>query len=695
MFDVIIAGDWVVDEYWYLVQQHSEISSHTGFVHYRVSSKPSERILDLCSAGHIARVLFTLRSKPDPKYRIWGVGDWNHNDTSHLLHLIHAHEVEKCQASRANFSLSRELCDQPPAEVRLIPLRANRQTTRVVRLYQSTGSGFKQLNRIDWEVPPNENPSAGKFALPAELPKGDSVKSIVIHDLRKGAVTAELIEALNRRCPQASWYVRTKHPNPPWLKVIKKKIALFMVGPEVAEPGNPWGSWLSGTKISYQSFTYLRKIGGKATLVLSDEREIIGRVNEGEGCITAKSPLPKEANTQIGWPSALLASLVHEMQTTKGTLNETLMKRALRSAHRHAGVPAAIISEDKSLDLAEPVVMSEEWSTQEREWKNAMNRMGIIPVKGSDELVLEVWRGASDLPGYVACIQEKRDLLIEIGKRLRAFTRSADPARSLSILLQADPGSGKTHLAKLLARKFDFSLQTFDITTMLHRDDLLDLFDAIATEQANKPQRRVLVVVDEINAHLDAAGVYGAFLAPLEQGTYVRRGRVFSLRPCVWIFAGTHSEPSKQSKSEKISDFEDRLTAMVKLDYKSLRRKARGDKAKAEVKLKAKLEQVYLGATMIHQRYYDVEKVEYSVLKRFYDLNPEEAPARKIRKMVEELHNVQRGVVTMQNVLPDVLPNSPRDKKLVRIIYDPSYAREAVRHTTKSLSRARQSQNQS
>lgn len=113
----------------------------------------------------------------------------------------------------------------------------------------------------------------------------------------------------------------------------------------------------------------------------------------------------------------------------------------------------------------------------------------------------------------------------------------------------------------------------------------------IAREQANKPERRVLVVVDEINALLDAAGVYGAFLAPLEQGIYVRRGRVFSLKPWVWIFAGTDSEASKQPKSEKVSDFEERLTATVKLDYKSLKDRAKDDRSKEDVRLKAKLEQ--------------------------------------------------------------------------------------------------------
>jgi len=657
--DILVAGDWVVDEYWYLVRQHSEISSHTGFVHYRASKKPTERVLDLCSAGHVARVLFSLRPLEAKSYTIWGIGDWNAGDTEHLEHLIHAGAAPECQASLANYSLGRRFCDHRPEGIRLFPLHQDAQTTRVVRLYRSSGSGIEQLNRVDWESPLDSS-TKRSAALPDGLPSTDIVKSVVIHDLCKGGITAELIEALNERYPSAMWYVRTKSTKPEWLKVIKKKIALFLVGPEVAEPGNPWGSWLSGKKISYQSFSYLRKIDGKATIVLSDQREVIGRVNDGQECLTAKAPMPNDSSLQVGWPSALLAALVHISHNTANRLEQHSMEQALLWAQEHAGMPVDDSSADDSLRSENPVVVIEPWDTQESEWTSAMRDMGIIPAGDGGLSFLEVWRGASDLPGYVACIQGKRDAVIDIGKRLRAFTRSADPARSLSILLQADPGSGKTHLAKLLAQKFDLSLQSFDITTMLHRDDLLDLFDAIATEQANNPNRRVLVFVDEINSSLDGAGVYGAFLAPLEQGVYVRRGRVFSLRPCVWIFAGTNSE----SKTEKVSDFEQRLTATVKLDFKSLSESARTDTARQDVRQKARLEQVYLGATMIQQRYRDVEKVGESLLRTFFDLPSEESPARKIRKSVEELRNVQRGVVTLQNLNPDADP----DLRLIKLV---------------------------
>lgn len=662
--DIIIAGDWVVDEYWYLVRQHSEISSHTGFVHYRSSSKPTERIVDLCSAGHVARVLFTLRLAPGPYYRIWGIGDWNAGDTEHLLHLVHAHEVPDCGAPLANFSLDRHLCETPPSDIMLLPIHKDRQTTRVVRLYQPTGTGIEQLSRIDWDLPPDAA-KPERTALPDGLPDKEDVTSIVIHDLCKGAVTDELISQLLERYPAANWYVRTKSQDPTWLKKIKGKVALFLVGPEVAEPGNPWGSWLNGAKITYQSFTYLRDIEGKATMVLSDNREIIGRVNGGKDCVTARAPLSNPRSTEVGWPSALFAALVHILHTSSGPLDEAALDKSICWAQEHAGVPVTVVSKEIQLVSDRPAVEIELWSTQEHEWNGAMSDMGIIhqPNGVPADRRLEVWRGASDLPGYVACIEAKRQRIIDLGKRLRAFTRSSDPARSLSILLQAEPGSGKTRLARLLTGKLNFSLLSSDITLMVHREDLLDLFDAVATEQANHPERRVLVAVDEINAYLDADAVYASFLAPLEQGVYVRRGRVFSLKPCVWVFAGT-DPGTDMSKSQKVSDFQQRLTLMVRLDYQSFWDAEIDDKAREDVRLKAKLEQVYLGAMMIQERYPDVNKVGESVLRKFYSLDPGKSSARKIRKMVEELRNIQYGVVTARNVSPD----SPPDRNLIRLV---------------------------
>ena len=669
MEGIVIAGDWVVDEYWYLVKHHSEISSHTGFVHYRSSSEPTERVIDLCSAGRVARVIYSLKYEDKDSYNIWGIGDWNENDTEHLLHLVHTHIVNDCDASLANFTLGRRFCKKPPAGIQLFPLHKNRQTTRAVRLYQTSGSGIDQISRVDWELIENPNQKSNAINLPKSLPQKNEIKSIIIHDLCKGAVTDELIYKLDKKYPDAQWYIRTKSRNPAWLETISKKVKLLLIGPEVAEPDNPWGSWLRGTKISFQSLNLLNSIEVDAAIVLTDNREVIGRIKEENNCITAKAPfIPEAASLQVGWPSAFMAVLVHYLHKENKPLSKEMVQKALKKADEYADLPVGRLSKNRTFIPEIPSVHKSSWSSQANEWHDALKDKGIINPKSNDvdgESYIEVWRGSSDLPGYVACIEGKRQLIIDIGKRLRAFANEDVPTRSISFLLQADPGSGKSHLAKLLAHQLNFSLLPFDVTQMLHRDDLLDLFDAVATEQANHPDRRVLVLVDEINAYLDAASVYSAFLAPLEQGVYVRRGRVFSLKPCVWVFAGTGLESSiKNAKSEKISDFQQRLTATVKLDYKSLKEAVHENHKKDQVRKMAKLEQVYLGVTMIQKRYPDVNRVGYSLIKKFYEYDPEESPAREIRKVVEELRNVQYGMVSLWNVSPENKPN----KDFIRLI---------------------------
>ena len=80
---------------------------------------------------------------------------------------------------------------------------------------------------------------------------------------------------------------------------------------------------------------------------------------------------------------------------------------------------------------------------------------------------------------------------------------------------------------------------SFNITTMTRREDLLACFDQIVTTQSQPRDDPLLVFFDEINAYLENHPVYHAFLAPLEDGYYLRGGIKFLIRPCIWLFAGT------------------------------------------------------------------------------------------------------------------------------------------------------------
>lgn len=248
----------------------------------------------------------------------------------------------------------------------------------------------------------------------------------------------------------------------------------------------------------------------------------------------------------------------------------------------------------------------------------------------------------------------------------------------MSIAIQADPGSGKTSLAKSLANAFNFMLIRFDVTQMTRRDDLLDLFDAIVTAQS-EGSNKVMVFIDEINAILEGWNVYSTFLAPLEEGTYVRRGRTFSLNPCVWVFAGTklvqdegdqERRESRRRSGDKLSDFNSRMTLIEKIDINSLLAKKSGED---EIRLinEAKLEQVYLGALMIRNYFPDVNEVSYSILKYLYELDPKRQSARKVRRLIQTLRNVQYGRIMLNNCTQEWvgLKNNRKDETMVKLIY--------------------------
>jgi len=209
---------------------------------------------------------------------------------------------------------------------------------------------------------------------------------------------------------------------------------------------------------------------------------------------------------------------------------------------------------------------------------------------------------------------------------------------------------------------------------MLHREELLDLFEEVATRQTTG-RDALLVFVDEINAFLDNSNVYGAFLSPLEDGIYFRNGKPFSLKPCIWIFAGTKLKDYDQKDTQKLSDFKSRITLEKFLDYASIIDELTNDE-KEKVKAKAQVEQVYIGADAIHRYFPDVKRVSMDTLEYFRSQDPSQAPARSIVKFVSSMKNVQYGEITKKNWNKsddggDSL-NLPEDNRMVSLEFDAS-----------------------
>jgi hypothetical protein len=354
-----------------------------------------------------------------------------------------------------------------------------------------------------------------------------------------------------------------------------------------------------------------------------------------------------DGHQKINWTTSLFAGLCYEIISGGNSDFQTILMNAANQAYSRSGIMENALYARRLLTVNQPTTSN--WGSVQGEWHQSKAGLGLVELNNPDERCLQIWRAASDLPGYIACVDEKREAIRRIWRAVRRFSAAKRPRGSVSVLLEADPGIGKTHLARTLAKQIDCTFISHDIAQMIHRDELLDLFDMVAAAQAEQADKPVFIFVDEINALLDDSPVYGAFLSPLEAGNYLRRGSRFQLQPCIWMFAGTPStESAKQPEDarEKRKDFESRLTMIERIDYRSMCEKAGEGTRVAD---QARLEQSYMGALMINQSFTDVHLVDQDVLALFQALPPEMALARLVRRLASSLENVQYGRVHKGN----------------------------------------------
>lgn len=246
------------------------------------------------------------------------------------------------------------------------------------------------------------------------------------------------------------------------------------------------------------------------------------------------------------------------------------------------------------------------------------------------------------MDGYVCCTDSKRKALQKLVEELGSF-KAKGKQEPKSAMLVASPGSGKTFLVRCLAKSIGLRYLPFNITQMLSKTDILDCFDTVVTTQVQNREESILVFIDEINAKLQNEHVYDTFLAPIEEGVYVRGGKTFHIDPCVWVFAGTERSVKEndplRDKSTKASDFESRLT-IPPLDIKI-------DVTREMNELRT--EKVYLGVTLLRSVFPDVRKVSGKVLEVFHGLRPD-LEVRELANFVKSFIDIQYGEVLARNV---------------------------------------------
>jgi hypothetical protein len=618
-----------------------------------------------------------------------GIGIWDRGDTASLAAMLD----QTTNAPQTPHRLSRQIPKTKPQGIELINLAdilprtsaaAHYGTPRVIRIYQHTGARIELLERIDWEL---GVPEGGEWirndravtALARRLHGEGEFDAIVVKDMCKGVVSAALITLLRQRYPEARWYVSTKHFFPDWLKLLQGADVRLMMIPQIAAQDaiikGEFGCWLTrpgeraGDVKSAASIEALYKLDTlcqeqwlncekvitvalpEASQVLARDR-LRGTTESRLGMIQAEIE-PRGLTVGVPMASVYFSALTSALIADENLDLPRLLKGAMtftqewmtfevqRVEHPDHWSPEREPALTLPLDLPEGPEkwLDFPWDVARKQWDRALSGYGII--KDGPRSAIEVWRSTTEVDGYVCCLAAKRRVIRRLIRELRSFSDGSRREQK-SCMLIARPGSGKTYLVRRIAKALGFRFLPFNITSMQARTDILDCFDTIVTTQAQSPDEPVLVFVDEINANLAGEPVYDAFLAPLEEGVYVRAGKAFHIEPCCWVFAGTQRpmvEPENiRDKSKKASDFESRLTLPpLPLDDDT----GRDDN-------QARLENVYLGVSLLRSVFPDVRRVSTKVLRAFHLVSPA-IPVRDLERFVRSFANIQYGEAWARN----------------------------------------------
>lgn len=704
--NLLVVGDWFVDEHWVTGIHRSPTASRAGLRHARALHGIASNVESLCGAGRVASILHQATLNAEHVFRIIGVGAWHSDDQVTLRAMLDPSEGQGQTPHR--------LTRRSPLEIEraeLFNIGALRHpeecgTTRVIRIYEQTGREFTLQHRLDWE--PRNNPLRSKWHSNSnilqqlkELLERYRPDAVFIKDAGHGTVFPELIGWLRSVVSgETPWFVSSKviWDNELFDALPVDAVRLVVVPPiaamtAVRDGDGRINSWITprgyATKAALVEMDRLaERFRSAMVVVLPHGMSLLARdfscaasgsieppsSSARHHGILQKGVGPNQLTLTCPMASVFFPAMAAEMIVSSSQTRRMAVERALRFTAAWMFEERARIDSpetwrptpDQSLRLEdtpttgsraqrswEPQWAEFDWNLALENWKRAFSDICMIDrtpkdVPSTSPRVnrIEVWRAMTEVDDYVCCLRSKRVVLRDVLARMEDAKRTG---RRANFMFVASPGTGKTFLMARLARTLDLTFLQFNITQLIERRDIIDCFDTIVTTQAQTPDHMVLAFFDEINAKLEAVSVYDTFLAPMELGQYLRGGKVFHIAPCIMVFASTKQPQADEGESgdttQKWSDFKSRLTTSEPYEFGV----NLDDPSQVE---EAQVEKLYLGVSLLRTVYPDVLKVTEKVLHAFRHL-PVHTGARDIEKLVRSCHHIQHGVVSSGNLPRD------------------------------------------
>jgi hypothetical protein len=735
---VLVVGDWVIDENWIVAGYDSDSSSHVGISHLRSTiQEQSAQIFSLCAAGNVARALHGLNTQQGTasEFALYGLGLWDRRDTKLIASLFSSNFINgqtplnlcgpylptkrengtcvtlcgqigvgKCQyegptpedankSEDSQVNPSKQCSDFDCNRLYSLADESNPWgTARTIRMFDiAAGKDPSIIYRVDWQFNKPHRLTYSQILKRLKQLK-ITAKHIVVADHQHGCITAELIRALGEAYKDASWYVRSKELEPPWLaEVPDGKFVLRFIGADCIPDRTETKRWFYGVEVNRAALDELKKHNGRTKYVvaLHNDNSMLAIDKDGSQSVNTVAALLADKNDDsgrklnLGRSSIVFASCVASLIRGETSLQSILGDASVRgqkwskhytdalkgykpevpAQHLHGDYSKALVDSSDSPTPPSPRVAEFAPVDITGPWDDAFKLQGDIDNE------FHIWRGYSCIDGYIAVRARVRGQLDNLYHVVHRFVHKQRITASLNCLVLGKPGFGKSFLARQLAETLGLRPLFFNLSQLTSLEQVIDCFDTIASVQNQNKKRPILVFIDEIDAEIQNQELYSLFLSPILDGNYRRGSHVFRLAPCVWIFAGVHvpapkeqgivkssaqgKDGAKHGMKRPLRDGDTPVGAKKGSDFLSRINGPRIalsiDKPNKAEEEQLRTERVYWGVKLLRETFPDVDKVSKEVLEFFYYLKLDGGP-RSLRSVVQNFRNIQYGTVMVKNL---------------------------------------------
>jgi hypothetical protein len=606
-------------------------------------------------------------------------------------------------------------CEKPPVIINLLPKSNTSQssTHRIYRVYEGYGSDQPRLlYRYDWKLENEYTDDDLKRLENEDLSKFKNVEAIIIVDHGWGVITPKLIERLYSKFHNVPWYVRMKLADRPWMEILKekkKRLRLIVTDEQFINYFYGVRVWRQGGKIGRGSLEILGELMGlniykhgepiasrfpfaeNVAILFEDNSAIAGsRITEKDEFLDEKGtnvfyiPPPQgiKKPIQVGRTSVFFNTLLYA--DLNGIPDTKLNSKnisincgwALNNMYRWtkectdawtnkkpadlSGPFNNVITWPKPEGISRPDIINENYQKSWDEWNESSKYLGIIKSNGPDEI--QLWRAFGTISDYICPGGEKRTDINTLLSSLNMYLRQKAPNSPFNCLFLAEPGWGKSYLAKTISDHFNLVFLEYSIAQMASTADLTNSFKDIVSAQ-KRTDKKILVFMDEVDADLAGHPALGLLIGPMWEGLFRIEGKTNQIEPCVWIFASTKPVATLRERN-KGRDFLSRINGeILNLDCLGIEEREKihenaGNKEQTfqsminsalAQKRELRTEVVYHGINLLNRIHGPITHIDKEVLKLFYNIRPVNG-VRSLGIFISKFEGIKKGKVVRKNV---------------------------------------------